>query len=151
MTNLPAGVSPGQIYRDTRYYQTPAGEWKPKYLLVLCGLPGQDVVYRLLTSPPHGRPESPPCYQGNPYGGFFMGRLGGPLTKNSWVDLRSDSDTDLDGRDFLDGIRSGGLQYSQSVDTNLLCQVLGCVASADDTSFRHERAIRDQMALLSCP
>ena len=54
---LPAGVVPGQIYRHDRFYKNENGEWQTKYLLVLTGSPDGDVVFRLLTSRAHGRPE----------------------------------------------------------------------------------------------
>jgi hypothetical protein len=58
---LPASISPGQVFSHTRCYRDAAGDWKVKYLLVLAGTPGEDVIYRLLTRPAHGRPKSPPC------------------------------------------------------------------------------------------
>jgi hypothetical protein len=56
---------------------------------------GSDVfVVRVLTSRPHGRPVEPPCYHGDPYPGFYLGILGGPLQRGSWVDLRALDDVD---------------------------------------------------------
>jgi hypothetical protein len=77
---LPAGISPGQIFRHSRYYRDAAGAWMRKYLLVLAGAPGDDVVYRLLTSRAHVRPKIPPCFHGSLYPGFYLGLLGGPKT-----------------------------------------------------------------------
>lgn len=56
---LPPGVRSGQVVRHARYYRDQEGAWKVKYLLVLAGTPGGDVIYRLLTSRAYGSPKSP--------------------------------------------------------------------------------------------
>jgi hypothetical protein len=71
-------ATPGQIFRHTRYYHDDAG-WHTKYLLVLAA-DADNVVYRLLTSRAHARPENPPCYHGDPYPGFYLGLIGGSLS-----------------------------------------------------------------------
>jgi hypothetical protein len=88
-------VDPGEIYRHDAFYRNSAtGELERKYLLVLARLPGNDLVARLLTSRAHGRPEVPQCYHGLPYGGFYLGVPGGPLTAKTWIDLRYLDDLD---------------------------------------------------------
>jgi hypothetical protein len=145
---LPKGISPGQIFRHARYYRS-AGEWKSKYLLVLAGAPGGDVIYRLLTSRAHGRPKQPPCFHGDPYPGFYLGLLGGPLTADSWLDLQRTED--YDGQSFLADIGSGALQQITALPPDLLCPALGCVANADDTTREQEHCIRDARAAVGCP
>jgi hypothetical protein len=63
---LPAGVAPGQIYRHDRFYRDSAGQWQAKYLLVLTNTPDSDVVFRLLTSQAHGRPNNRPAITATP-------------------------------------------------------------------------------------
>ncbi|MFZ1643221.1 MAG: hypothetical protein WAV07_17675 [Candidatus Contendobacter sp.] len=141
---LPAGVIPGQIYRHDYFYRDSAGQWQTKYLIVLTGTPGGDVVFRLLTSKAYGRPESPPCYHDNPYPGFYLGYLGGELTAKSWLDLRRQADYD-------------GVQFSKkhlpcvaTLSKEILCRALDCAANADDTTRQQERLMRDQRAALRC-
>jgi hypothetical protein len=102
---LPAGIRPGQVLGHPRYYRNQQGTWQLKYVLVLAGSPGGDVIHRVLTSRAYGRPKSPPCYHGDPYPGFYLGRLGGPLSTDSWLDLH-DAD-DFDGDCFLEWLRGG--------------------------------------------
>ena len=145
---LPAGISPGEIFRHARYYRS-AGEWKSKYLLILAGTPGGDVIYRLLTSRAHGRPKKPRCFHGDPYPGFYLGVLGGPLTADSWLSLHPTDD--YDGSALLTGIQSGDIQPITSLPMTLLCPALDCVANADDTTQQQEHCIRDVRAALGCP
>ena len=146
---LPAGVIPGQIYRHSRFYRNSAGFWQTKYLLVLAGTPGDDVIFRLLTSRAHGRPESPPCYHGDPYPGFYLGVLGGPLTTKSWLDLRGQDD--YEGSAFATDCARGILKSVSSLLLAVLCQAMDCAANADDTTTQQERLLRDQRGRLNCP
>ncbi len=133
---LPAGVIPGQIYRHDCFYRDSAGQWQVKYLLVLTGTPDGDVVFRLLTSRAHGRPEQPPCYHGNPYPSFYLGYLGGALTAKSWLDLRRYDD--YDGISFAANLTARDLSLVAILPQEILCQALDCVANADDTTRQHE-------------
>jgi hypothetical protein len=146
---LPTGISPGEIFRHVRYYRSPAGEWKSKFLLILAGTPGGDVIYRLLTSRVHGRPKNPRCFHGDPYPGFYLGHLGGPLTADSWLNLQQTKD--YDGIALLSDIKSGDVQPIAILQIPLLCAALDCVANADDTTRQQEGCIRDVRAALSCP
>lgn len=122
------------------------GAIQAKYLLVLATPAGDDVIARLLTSQPHGRPETPPCYHGLPYGGYFLGILGPPLTRKSWVDLRHLDDLDLAGGRAEQA--RGILSRVAVLPTDVLCTVLECVAGADDTTRRQEKCLRDTLAAL---
>lgn len=136
----------GDIYRDTRFYVDPNGELKPKFLLVLA-VPGNgEIIARLLTSRSHGRPEDPPCFHGMPYGGYFLGIPGNSLTLKTWVDLRSLPD--LDATDFRTGVSNGSIIRAATLAIPLLCDVLACVAAADDTTKQQERYIRDVLSEL---
>ncbi|MCB1782304.1 MAG: hypothetical protein KDJ34_19880 [Candidatus Competibacteraceae bacterium] len=141
---LPANVTVGQIYRHDKFYKNDTGQWQIKYLLILTVTLGGDVVFRLLTSRAHGRPESPPCYHGDPYPSFYLGYLGGELTAKSWLDLRQQADYD-------------GVQFSKehlpcvaTLSKEVLCCALDCTANADDTTRQQKRLIRDQRAALHC-
>jgi hypothetical protein len=147
--HLHAGVAPGQIFRHLRYYRTGEGEWKRKYLLVLAGSPGGDVIYRLLTSRAYGRPKSPRCFHGLPYPGFYLGLLGGPLTTDSWLSLQQADD--YDGLAFLAGLRDGVIEPVVALSVRLLCPALDCAANAEDTTRQQEGCIRDVRAGLGCP
>lgn len=147
-STLPAGVSPGQIYRHINYYRNCTGEWKSKYSLILAGTSGGDIIYRLLTSRRHGRPKTPPCFHGLPYPGFYLGCLGGPLTADSWLSLQERED--YDGGAFLADIAGGTIVQVATLPMSLLCPALDCVANADDTTRQQERCIRDARAALSC-
>ncbi len=88
-------MRPGEIHFHRNFYiDRETGEFRGKYLVVLARLPGGDIVFRLLTSRQHGRPERPPCYHGDPYPGFYLGIPGPPLDRGTWVDLRGIEDYD---------------------------------------------------------
>lgn len=140
-------MRPGEIYfRRNYYYDRETGELRGKYLLALAVLPGGDIVFRLLTSRQHGRPEAPPCFHGDPYPSFFLGVPEVPLTRKTWVDLRSCDD--YDGASAAGHLARGELVRVTSLAPAALRLILECVAAANDTTRLQERAIRDQMAAL---
>ena len=139
-------ATPGQIFRHTRYYHDVTG-WHTKYLLVLAA-DTDNVVYRLLTSRAHARPETPPCYHGDPYPGFYLGLLGGSLSAKSWLDLRRQDDYDY--RQFAADLAGGLLSPETSLPHQQLCAALDCTANADDTSRQQTRQMRDQRARMGC-
>lgn len=136
----------GDIFRDAAFYVASTGELKAKYILVLAAPAGRDLVVRLLTSKPHGRPEDPACFHGNPYAGFYLGVPGGALTRKTWVDLR--------GHDDLDAISCRGRQERglmnrvMRLEAEMLVRVLECVAGADDTTREQESLLRDVLAAM---
>lgn len=148
MARLPAGVTPGQIYRHVQFYKNSNGEWETKHLLILAWAPGGDIVFRLLTSRAHGRPEKPPCYHGDPYPGFYLGYLGGNLTAKSWLDLRGAKDYDADA--FAADMADKHLAYEMTLPTETLCAALDCSANADDTTHQQASRMRDQRGILAC-
>lgn len=92
---------------------------------------------------------SPPCYHGDPYPGFYLGLLGGPLTANSWLSLQHADD--FDGLAFQAGLRDGTLAPVVDLPLALLCLAMDCAAAADDTTRQQEGCIRDARAVLECP
>ncbi len=135
----------GRVYRDDAFYPDPAtGELKPKYFLVLAAPARGDIVARLLTSRYAGmRRESPPCFHGDPYPGFYLGVLGGVLNAKSWLDLRPLAD--LDRWDFARHEDAGRIHEVTTLPPELLRAAMECAAAADDTTRAQERAIRDAM------
>jgi len=140
---------PGEIYRHDRFYRNEQEEWQAKYLVLLDFTPGRGVIYRLLSSAPHGRPESPPCYHGDPYPGYFLGVPGAPLTRPTWVDLRAAED--YDSGDFGADMADGTLQFIMNLPLPVLCVVLACTANAEDTTHQQNQALLNQKAQLHCP
>ena len=140
-------MNPGEVHRHAAFYRNPeTGELEPKYLVALARTPGDDVVARLLTSRPHGRRESPPCFHGLPYPGFFLGVLGAPLSAKSWIDLRYLDD--LDSVDAARLKRLGVLNLVTHLPAETFAEVLDCAAAADDTTRAQENCLRDQLAKL---
>jgi hypothetical protein len=139
-------ATPGQIFRHTRYYRDDSG-WQTKYLLVLAA-DADNVVYRLLTSRAHARPEIPPCYHGDPYPGFYLGLIGGSLSAKSWLDLRRQDD--YDRRKFSADVEAGLVTLETTVAVAQLCAALDCAANAQDTSRQQTRQMRDERARLGC-
>lgn len=140
-------MRPGDIYRhDCFYRDEETGELLPKYLLVLAVPEGDDIVTRLLTSRAHGRPETPPCYHGRPYGGYFLGVPGAPLTEKTWIDLRPFDD--LDPAEFRKREANGILVRALVLESATLRADLECVAGSDDTTRRQEGHLRDTLAAL---
>ena len=137
----------GEIYRIEAFYGDPqSGELLPKYLLILALLQGGDAVARLLTSRDYSRPRVPPCYHGDPYPGFYFGIPGGPLQRETWIDLRPFDDIEVD--ELTRKLRRGGASLTMQIEVPILLAALECVAGADDTTQRQERALRDTLAAL---
>jgi hypothetical protein len=135
----------GDIYRREHYYADPlTGELLSKYLLFMSPMRSGDWVFRLLTSREHGRRRDPPCDHGDPYPGYFLGPLDGPLVKNTWVDLRSCPDADADDVRVL--IRKGVMKLITRLTGPRLRAALECTAAAADTTRQQEQAIRDLLA-----
>ena len=134
---------PGQVFRHPRYYRDESG-WQNKYLLILT-VSADDLIYRLLTSRPHGRPEQPPCYHGDPYPGFY---LGGALGAKTWFDLRQQDD--YDRRVFCRHLTDGLLTLETTLSKTQLCAALNCAANADDTTRQQSRLMRDTRAQIGC-
>ncbi|MFT4048080.1 MAG: hypothetical protein QM661_15495 [Solimonas sp.] len=144
---FPKELRPGMILRHARFYvDRDTGEFKPKFLVVLACSRGGDIVVRLLTSRQHGRPEQPPCYHGDPYPGFYLGVLGLPLVKKSWLDLRGLDD--VDSTELTRLLVAGEVTVVKELAVDVLHAALNCSAAAMDTTTRQERAIRDQIAAL---
>lgn len=140
-------MHPGEIHHHRHFYlDRETGEFRGKFLLTLATLPSGDLVARLLTSRPHGRPTSPPCYHGDPYPGFYLGVLGGPLRRESWLDLRGLNDFDADR--VTREKSKGDLTFVMKLDSANLRQALDCAAAANDTTRLQERAMRDLAARL---
>lgn len=142
----------GEIWRHASFYtDQDTGESLPKFLLVLAMHGNGDVVYRLLTSRPHGRPTAPPCNHNAPYPSHFLGILTpeGPLHLNTWLDLREVED-DFDALEFARGIRNQILALVYKLPIELLCPALACAAYAPDTSKRQKNSIMNARQALGC-
>lgn len=140
-------IEPGQIYRDSRFYCNPAGEFKSKYVLILAISPGDNLIFSLLTSQQHGRPTDPRCYHGNPYSGFYLGTLGNPLSRDSWLDLRRLHEAECDA--FLRNMADQIIEPIAALETAALLESLDCAAAAEDTTRHQERTILDTRARLA--
>lgn len=133
----------GCIYHhDAFYANRETGEQLGKYLVVLALPPGDDLVFRVLTSR-HADMRPPGCYRGVPYPGFGLGVPGGELTRPTWVDLREQSDYDSDV--FQGRIERGVIRPVMQLDAALLRKVIECATGADDTTPRQERHMRDAL------
>ena len=143
-----ARLKPGSILLANDFYVDVAtGQLLPKYLLILAhARRSGDIVWRLLTSRAHGRPETPACYHGDPYPGFYLGVIlpEEGLDKKTWLDLRPLDDGDL--VDVRADLASGKLRYICELGGALLRPACLCVAAADDTSTEQEASIRDHLA-----
>lgn len=139
--------NPGEIWRDSEYYpDAETGEFLPKFLLVVGVRPADgDVVYKLLTSKAHGRPQEPTCFHGFPYPGYFLGILRTPLLPlNTWVDLRESEE--YDRRDFDRFQQRGRLDYVHTLPQETFIDAARCVAGAPDTLKRQRLVIQDVIA-----
>ena len=140
-------MQPGDIYRHEDFYRSSeTGNREPKYLVLLARLPSGDLVSRLLTSRPHGRPETPPCHHGHPYSSFFLGVIGGPLSAKSWIDLRYLDD--FDEFEFQRRLKSTRISFVTSLAKEVLSSLLDCAAAAEDTTRSQEQAMRDALSNL---
>ena len=138
----------GDILCHDRFYRdSTTGQIKRKFLVFLAPTPGGDWVARLLTSQANLRVEVPICSHAHPYPGYYLGIPGGALTRKTWVNLRWLADFD-----FYDVVRLtkvGTMRKAAELRGSTLNQLLACAADAIDTTRQQERALRDQIALIS--
>ena len=133
-------MQPGEIYRHEAFYRSSeTGALEAKYFVLLAILPGGDFIARLLTSRPHARPETPPCFHGHPYSSFYLGIVGGPLSVKSWVDLRYLDD--FDEFEFRRRLGNKRIVFVTSLAKPVVPDLLDCAARAEDTTRLQERAI----------
>lgn len=140
-------IESGRIYLDKRFYRDRAGEFKPKYLLILAVSPGNDLIFSLLTSRQHGRPTEPRCFHGYPYPGFYLGVLGDPLSRDSWLDLRRLHEAERDP--FTRGMGDRIIEPVMTLEPQIIIDSLDCAAAAEDTTRYQERIILDTRAALA--
>jgi hypothetical protein len=137
-------VRVGCVYHHEAFYADgDTGEVLGKYLVILAAPQRADLVFRVLTSR-HAQWRPPGCHHGAPYPGFALGVPGGELTRPTWVDLREQDDYDSDV--FRGRLERGLIREVQQLPAGLLRDLLDCAASADDTTPRQERHMRDAMA-----
>lgn len=142
-------ISVGEIWSHSRFYLDPvSGNWKPKYLLILA-VSGGDIVYRLLTSKEKARPKSPGCSHQDPHPSFFLGIPGGPLNRETWLDLREANDFDSIDFDYL--VRIGLLTLVLHIPQSPLCEALLCAANAPDTRTQQRKRIYASRSTMACP
>ena len=140
-------IEPGQIYRHQRFYLNADGKFKAKYFLIFTESPGNDLIFALLTSRDTGRPTEPRCFHGNPYPGFCLGIPGNPLSRETWLDLRSLHE--LERSSFNKQAENRFIDYVTSLEPGLLIEGLDCAAGADDTTRYQARLILDTRAELA--
>ena len=144
-------AAPEQIWQDDcYYYDSVTGRCMRKYVLVLAvDMASGDSVTAALTSTPNGLRVDPPCSQGNPRSGYYVGVLGGRLLEETWVDfnsLRTLDDADL--ARHIDQRRKSLLDIRPS--RAVFCGVLRCLLGFDDLERRHARLVGDLAAALNC-
>lgn len=146
---FPDELKPGSIVKVAQFYEDEQGNWLPKFALVLAFCQrSHDIVWRLLTSRQHGRPEAPCCYHGDPVPGYFLGIIDpdGPLAERSWLDLRQLDDCDF--AEAIEDLRSGRITHICKLPDDVFKLAASCAAAADDTSTGQEGLIRDHLASL---
>lgn len=143
---------PGQVWKDDCYYFDPqTGECRRKYRLVLAVDPASgDCITLVFTSRPNGLTEDPPCSLGPPRAGFYLGPLGGPLQKPTWLDFSSVHT--LDRFDLGNHVRTGRTTLTTlRIPQDLFCAALRCALRCEDISLRELRWVGDTAAELGCP
>jgi hypothetical protein len=75
-----------------------------------------------------------------------MGVVGGPLQRESWLDLRGLDD--FDAHDVAKQAAGGELSHAVTLVGTVYRHAAECAAAANDTTRLQERAIRDQLARL---
>lgn len=141
----------GEVWRHARFYTNAStGEMLPKYFLILAVRPDGDVVYRLLTSQAHQRPQAPACDKDGVHPGYFLGipMPAGLLCKPTWLDLRETED--FDAQDFAALAQKNIVTLICSLPKQTLCPALECAAYAPDTTPRQTRSMMNSRATLIC-
>lgn len=143
-------VAVGQIWQDDCYYlDSETGECKRKYVLTIAVESSGDTLTAVFTSRPNGLPEDPACFHGPPRAGYFVGVLGQPLVKPSWIDFSSVET--LDEIDLKIHLRDGRKKpIPLRIETELLCLVLRCLLQSEDLTKRQIKLLGDLLAELEC-
>jgi hypothetical protein len=138
----------GQIWRDDCYYlDSETGECKRKFVLTLAVEPSGDTLTAVFTSRPNGLPEEPACSHGPPRAGYFMGVLGQPLVKPTWVDFSSVET--LDEMDLKIHLKDGRkTPVELSIGPDLLCLIIRCLIQSEDLTKRQIKLLGNMLAEL---
>lgn len=143
----------GQIWQDDCYYlDDQTGQCMRKFVLVLAvDTHSGDSVTVVFTSKSNGLPEIPACHIGNPRSGYYLGILGGLLSKPTWVDFNC-LET-LDSYDLkLHAQSKRKFLLNQTLNNAQLCAVLRCIMQIqEDISKLEYRLLGNTVEALGCP
>jgi len=140
----------GEVWLHPSFYHAPDGKPLPKYLAILAVRPDGDLVFKLLTSQAHQRPQDPSCDKDGVHPGYYLGvpMPTGVLNRPTWLDLRETED--FDAKDFHDMVTAKYLTLVHVLPPQILCPALACAAYAPDTTGRQSKSIMTSRALLRC-
>lgn len=134
----------GEIWTHRRYMLSD-GDFSPKHLIIIGEHDDQfDLLCARLSSRPNGLPINPPCHNGNPRSGFYLGIPGGCLQKETWVIF--------DDVSYLGDCEWKYLEKANtSIDQSLFCALLRCLQQSEDIQNRQHRQISDMIQSIDCP
>lgn len=143
----------GSVWKHRAFYQdASSGHGMPKYLVVL-GMVNGDILARLLTSKEGLRSTNTatPCSHDQTRPGYFLGVLTpnkDPLPANSWLDLRGLDE--IDGASWADLLTQNMLAPVLHLSAQVMCPLLTCAISAEDTTRRQAAALHASRQALGC-
>jgi len=140
----------GEVWKHSEFYcDKDTGEPLPKYLLIIGAEATGDIIYKLLTSRPNGRPCDPACYHGLPYPSYYIGipQPSGCLCKPTWIDLR-ESET-IDYLVFNSLLDATIVSLEHTISNAELVPILECAAQSDDITKRQRDAVLDAKERIS--
>ena len=141
-------MKPGEVWEHPRYlYRN--GAYIMKYIVVLSSKDNRsNPLIARITKQSNGLPSRPPCYNGNPKSGFYLGMPGGKLQRESWVTFQDIHNLDDGEYPLIDEkiIRPAEL----IIKSDTLCSLLRCVQQNEDITNKQYRQIGDTLEAMGC-
>lgn len=135
----------GAIYYDPNF-RFPDGETKAKLFIILAESPAGDYIVARTTSNPQRKSRTYGCHNDEPDPNFAIPVTASVFPKDTWISL--DYLLDLDVTKFKTRVASKQIEEKGMLPAQMLKDLIDCAASADDTTGKQSRYLRDTLASL---
>lgn len=135
----------GGIFFDPGF-RFPDGNRGEKLFIILGVSPSDDYVVARTTSNPTHKSWTYGCHSDEADPNFFIPSSARIFPKDTWVCL--DYLSDFDVREFDRKVANGNIERKGNLPQAVLKDLMGCAASADDTTQAQVKVLRDTLAEL---
>lgn len=135
----------GEILFDPNFV-FPDGHTKGKLLIILARSPANDYIVARTTSNPQRKGFAYGCHNDEPDPNFSIPQTKGVFPKDTWVCL--DYLYDFDDLKLEGKVATGAITHKGMLPSDILKDLMGCAAGADDTKVQQATAIRNALSMI---